>query len=194
MKLKTVLNISLFLLSFGKTIAQNDDLSSLRYQFSKEVFEKKYSRKYFERFKGKILILNENSIQFDEKTLILTNVNNDYISIFTKGVFYPNIITENSTSILKTKEELSKMTKDEKMIYNFNKTDSIRISNFHELKRLNPNPQTKRFVFWRYRKGMVNPTECYFELENKKASTETSLADFIENSQLTFYYRGTIII
>ena len=167
MKLKTSLRIVFFLLSFGKLSAQIENLNSGKYRFSKEVFEKKYTKQNFEKFNGKINILEDNSIQFDEKKLILENINDEYKTIFTNGILYPNIITENNES---------------------------RIIYFNELKGLNPNPKIKRFVFWLHRIGIANPTECYFELENDQATDKTTLIDFIQNSKLTFYYRGTLII
>jgi hypothetical protein len=74
------------------------------------------------------------------------------------------------------------------------RTDSLTIGNFDELKLLNPNYQTKRFLIWIYRKGMANPTEWYFELQNIKANEKTNLTEFIENAELTFIKKGTIII
>ncbi len=63
-----------------------------------------------------------------------------------------------------------------------------------EMEKLNPNPQTKRFIFWVFRIGAANPTEYYFELYNKNATKETSIEEFIENARMTFYYKGTLII
>lgn len=62
------------------------------------------------------------------------------------------------------------------------------------MEKLNPNPQTKRFIFWVFRIGAANPTEYYFELYNKNATKETSIEEFIENARMTFYYKGTLII
>jgi hypothetical protein len=62
------------------------------------------------------------------------------------------------------------------------------------LKKLNPNPQTKRFIFWLFRIGIANPTEYYFELYNENATKRTSFEEFIENARMTFFYAGTIII
>jgi hypothetical protein len=41
---------------------------------------------------------------------------------------------------------------------------------------------------------MANPTEWYFEIQNKKANEKTTLTEFMENAELTFIKKGTIII
>jgi hypothetical protein len=41
---------------------------------------------------------------------------------------------------------------------------------------------------------MANPTGCYIELYNASATRKTTIEEFIENSILTFYYSGSIII
>ena len=166
MKLKKTIIIIVILLSFENFFAQDENLNSSKHQFAKEVFEKKYSKQNFEKFKGEIILLNNNCIQFDEKTIFFENIN-EFRSIFTNGILYPNIITGDTIS---------------------------RINYFAEAKALNPNSKFKRFIFWLHRVGMANPTECYFELENEEANEKTSLSEFIRNSKLTFYYRGTLII
>lgn len=54
--------------------------------------------------------------------------------------------------------------------------------------------KNRRFIFWLYQNGMVNPTECYFELFNKKGKRRMTIAEFVEGSKVTFFRRGTIII
>ena len=79
-------------------------------------------------------------------------------------------------------------------LYNLSRNDSTRIGNVDQLERLNPNAKTKRFVFWLYKMGMANLTECYFELYNETGNKKMGLEEFINGSRLTFYYSGTIII
>lgn len=191
--MKTTLRILIILLSFAKLSAQTENLTSSKYQFAKDVFEKKYSKQNFQKFKGKIVI-DSNSIKFDEKTLVLYNVKNVYKPIFTDGIFYPNIITGNHIAIIKSKEEIDSMATSERVFYNMMRTDSLTIGYFDELKALNPSPKIKRFIFWLHSPGRANPTEYYFELENEKATKKTTLPEFIKNSKLTFFYRGTLII
>lgn len=190
--LKTTLIIYIF--SFGKVFSQKENLNQTKYQFAKNIFEKEYSKSNFEKFKGKIEPVNKNTIKFDEKTLIIPNLKEEFKFIFTNGIFHPNIIFGNHITKLKTKEELDKMNSNEKMFYNMSRTDSLTIGNFEELSLLNPNHKNKRFLVWIYTKGMMNPTEYYIELQNKKARRKTKLYDFIKNSKLTFCKKGTIII
>jgi hypothetical protein len=194
-KMKVILIVViLILLSFGNLFGQSEDFNNSKYQFAKEVFSKEYSKQNFEKFKGKITVESENSIRFDEKTLIIPCLAEDYKRIFTSGIFYPNIITGNQIAVTKTKKEIENMTTSEKILYNLTRIDSIQIGNLEELERLNPNSKTKRFVFWLYNKGRMNPQECYFELENKTATKETSFSQFINNANVTFFYLGTLIL
>jgi hypothetical protein len=192
--MKKVLKIIILLFSFGTIFGQSENLNQTKYQFAKKVFEKEYLKTTYEKFGGKIIIENETKIKYDEKTLNIPNLNAEFKSIFTKGIFYPNIVTGNKIAEIKTKIELDKMTTQEKVFYNMIRTDSLTIGNFDELKLLNPNCQTKRFLIWIYRKGMANPTEWYFEIQNKKANEKTTLTEFMENAELTFIKKGTIII
>ncbi|UOK42234.1 MULTISPECIES: hypothetical protein [Flavobacterium] len=191
--MKKILKTIIIVLSCFSVYAQKENLNQTKYQFAQRVFEKEYSETVFEKFRGRIIIENENTIKFDEKTLTL-NVNKEYIDIFTSGLFYPNLITGNHIVEIKSQEELDKMTKDEKLFYNLSRTDSLTISNLQELYLLNPNYQTKRFCFWIFRPGRANAQEWYFELQNKKATKNTKLSDFIKNAKLTFCKSGTIII
>ncbi len=59
---------------------------------------------------------------------------------------------------------------------------------FEALEELNPNPQTKRRI------GIANPTKYYIELYNDKATNKTKPDDFIENSKLSFFHKGTLIL
>jgi hypothetical protein len=192
--MKKVLNIIILLFSFGTIFGQNENLNQTKYQFAKKVFENEYLKTTYEKFGGKIVIENETTIKYDEKTLNIPNLNAELKLIFTNGIFYPNIVTGNQIAEIKTEEELNKMPQNEKVFYNMTRTDYLRIGNFDELKLLNPNCQTKRFLIWIYRKGMANPTEWYFELQNNKANEKTKLSEFMENAELTFIKKGTIII
>jgi hypothetical protein len=192
--MRTTIGIFLMMLLFGNVSAQTDDLNNGKYHFAKHVFEQNYSKKHFKRFKGKIIVVNNNSIKFDEKTLVIYGLNPEYKSIFTSGIFYPNIITGNRRAIIKSKKEIESMTKGERVIYNMTRSDSIKITYFDQLKALNPNAKIRRFIFWQQDIDTMNPNECYFELENENATEKTSLSEFIENAKLTFYYKGTIII
>lgn len=190
--MKSILHLILFVI-YGNIFGQNKDLDKSEYRFAKEAFRKEYSKKSYERFKG-LIIENPGSIKFDEKTFEFLNNVGDYKLIFTLGILYPNIITGNVVAKTKSNEELKSLTESEKVFYNMMRIDSLKIGAFRELPALNPNEQIKRFSFWLFNKGSMNPTEYYFELENKEATDKTTLSEFIKNSILTFIYKGTIII
>ena len=85
-------------------------------------------------------------------------------AIFLKGLLYPAIIGGNQ------------------------------INNIEELKFIETDQQKRRFKFLLYRKGLLNPTVCFFELKNVKANKEISLSEFIQNANLTFFRQGWIMI
>ncbi|MBC7439334.1 MAG: hypothetical protein H7250_05055 [Flavobacterium sp.] len=184
----------LILLSFYSIFGQNEKITESKYQFAKQIFENKYINTTYKKFGGKIIIENNNIIKYDEKTLKIPNLNEEFKLIFTLGIFYPNIVTGNQISEIKTKDELEKMSTSERVFYNMLRTDSLTIGRLEELKLLNPNYKTKRFLIWIYKNGIMNPTEWYFELQNKKAKKKTNLKEFIKNAELTFCKKGTLII
>ncbi len=160
----------------------------------KELFKQKYKKHKYKKFNGQITIIDSITIKYNEKTLIIINTRPELISIFQRGIFYPNVITGNYTAEVKSKQELDSMTTEQKVFYNITRTDSLTISNFEELQFLSESPEYKRFRFWLFRKGMMNPTVYFIELTNKKASKHTELADFIEKAKLTFFEKGWLIL
>ncbi|WP_281228653.1 hypothetical protein [Flavobacterium aquiphilum] len=192
--MKKTLNVIILLFAFGNIFCQTENLNQNRYRFAKKVFEKEYLKTAYKKFRGKITIVDDFTIKYDEKTLNIPNSKEEYRLIFTSGIFYPNIVTGNEVAEIKTKNELDKMTKDEKIFYNITRTDSISIGSFDELTFLNPNINTKRFQIWIFRKGEMNPTECYFEIQNVNATKETKPEEFVKKAKLTFFKSGTIIM
>jgi len=188
-----ILFLLILFLSSLEVYSQNESLNNSKYQFAKDVFKTKYKKEHFEKFPGKIEV-SSSSIQYDEKTFVFDNIPGEFMEIFTSGIFYPNILTGNHIAQVKPQEEVATMTVKEKIFYNMMRTDSLRIGNINELTLINPNPKIKRFAFWLFTKGRANATECYFELENSKANDKTPISEFIKNSKLTFFYRGTLII
>jgi len=189
--------VTIFLIAFFAIIklqAQDSDSEKSKYQFARKVFRKEYKKEKFNRFSGVVTIINEHTWKFDEKVLTIGDISEEHKLIFTKGIFYPNIITGNSVAEIKTQEKLSAMSVSEKVFYNMGRTDSLYIGHFEELEKLNNGPKSKRFVFWLYSKGSMNPTECYIELINENANSGTSFNEFIENARLSFYRKGTVIL
>ncbi len=153
--MKTRILILLSILFFMNKIHGQDSFSG-KYQFAQHAFGAEYPRDNFKKFKGKIKIVNQSTMIFGDKVLEIFNTDQKLKLIFSKGIFYPNIFTSKKTTKAKSVKELKSMTTYEKLIYNSNRNDSISISDFQELEKLNPNPQTKRFVFWLYQKNSMN--------------------------------------
>ncbi|MCS4239065.1 hypothetical protein M2306_000370 [Myroides gitamensis] len=165
-----------------------------KYRFAKQTFKSQnYKLHDYVRFNGEISKLKNGTYKFDEKYLNLQLDNPQYENIFKLGIFNPDIVFGKETS-KKTQAELDTLTQKQKVFYNLIRNDSLVICCVKELKELNPNPQTKRFVFWLFRMGMANPTAYYFELYNKNATKKTTIEEFIENARMTFFFIGTIII
>jgi hypothetical protein len=164
------------------------------YDFAKDVFRREYKKNHYEKFRGQVEVINKNIFRYWDKVLTVYAEDTKLIPIFSKGLFFADIVGGKHTTKSLTKSQLDTMSTDAKAFYNISRNDSLTIGNVEQLENLNPNPKTKRFVFWLYTKGMANPTECYFELYNDKGTKGMTIDEFIKNSKLTFYYRGTLIL
>jgi hypothetical protein len=188
--MKTILTTILIIITcLTQTFGQNS-----KYDFAKGVFKKEYKKQNHETFSGQVGQINERTFSYGDKVLIVDTEDSRLLTIFSKGIFHPNIIDKRLATKPLTKVQLDTLTESEQVFYNLARNDSTTIGNLEELERLNPDLKRKRFVFWLYRKGMMNPTECYFELFNDKGTKDMAIEEFIKDSKLTFYYRGTIII
>ena len=67
--------------------------------WAEQLFEKGYSKEHFDKFKGDIVI-NGSSFIFGDKTFVVINTSNELKAIFSKGLFYPNIITGDTKSVV----------------------------------------------------------------------------------------------
>lgn len=187
--MKTTLT-SLLLLTICKIVTYGQNS---KYDLAKDVFKQEYQKKDFEKFSGKVEVINENTFRYGDKVLTIRTEDKSLITIFSKGIFHPDIIGGKHTTKSLTKSQLDTMSTDAKVFHNLSRNDSITIGDVEQLEKLNPNSKTRRFVFWLYNRAMANPTECYFELYNEKGTKEMTIEEFINNSNLTFYYRGTLL-
>lgn len=160
---------------------------------AEQLFKKDYSVKHFNKFKGDLLV-NGNNFNYDGQILQIVNTSKELTNIFSKGLFYPAVITGDIKTVLKSKQELDTLSAGQKLSYYFTRTDSLTISNFEELKFLTKNDTQKKFRFWLFRKGFPNPTVCFIELTNYNASGKTNLTTFINGATLTFFKSGWIVI
>jgi len=159
--------------------------------WAEELFETKYSKKHFDKFKGNI-VLNGDGFIFGDKTFVIINTSKELKAIFSIGIFYSNIITGDTKSVVKSQAELDTLSAEQKVFYNMTRTDSLTISDFKELKFLTKSPKYKRFKFWLWQKGFANPTACFIELINESATDKTDLPNFILGASLSFFHEGWI--
>jgi hypothetical protein len=152
---------------------------------AKKLIRKGYTKQSYNRYSGAIIIVDEDTFKYDDEVLIVFNTCKDLKPIFQKGIFYPEIITGPVKKGLARQQEL-----DATIFRN----DSLRISDFQELKFLRKTPKAKIFRFWLYSKGMFNPTVCFIELTNDSATNKTDIETFVNGSKLTFFKEGWLIL
>lgn len=52
----------------------------------------------------------------------------------------------------------------------------------------------KRFEFWVWQPNCMNPQVIFIEITNKEYNSDIKLEEFVKNAQVTFVYKGWIII
>ncbi len=152
---------------------------------TKKLIKKEYTKQYYNRYSGTITVVDQDTIKYDDEVLIIFNTCKNLIPIFQRGIFYPSIITGPVKKGMARKQELDSM---------LFRNDSLRISDFAELKFLRKSSKAKFFRFWLYSKGMLNPTVCFIELTNDSATPKTNLETFITGSRLIFYKEGWVVL
>ena len=135
--------------------------------YVKKMFKEEYKKQNFNKFPGKINIVNNSSFQFDSLIMNVFFTSTDLKTIFFRGLLYPGL---------------------------FGKEDSLKITDFQELKYVNDRPHHKRFSFWLFRKWLANPQVYYIELTNDKATPATGIREFINGARLTYFRPGGFII
>ena len=161
--------------------------------WAEKFFHEKYRKENYKRFTGDIIVNDKSHIKFGNK-ILRAYFSPELKSIFTQGIFYPQLITGDSVSTKKSEEEVRKMSDGERMFYNMTQNDTLSIGELEELKFLSTYPTIKRFRFWEYRKGFANPQVYFFELTNTTADKSTDFANFIKGATLTFLKGGWIIM
>jgi hypothetical protein len=170
--------------------AVNQHFGQSENRFAKEVFRMSYRETIYPKYTGKIETVG-NVLKFGDKVIKFED--NKFSAVFEKGVFNPDVIFgKETTKYLKSK--VDSLSPNQKMFFNLTRNDSLYICCVDELTELNPNLKTKRFKFWLFRIGIMNPTEYYLEFYNYEATKETSVDELFENAIMTFFYAGTIII
>jgi hypothetical protein len=162
--------------------------------WAEQLFEKDYKKQTFEKYTGDIVV-DKNFFKYAEQVLEIDDTSKkELTAIFSKGLFYPSIITGVVITNPKSNEELNKMTTSEKAVYGLIRTDSLRISLLEEVPFLSKSPKQKRFRFWLIRKGRANPEVCFIELTNPNATSGTDIKTFVDGAVLTFYRQAWTVI
>ncbi|MES2648751.1 MAG: hypothetical protein V4717_17880 [Bacteroidota bacterium] len=179
-----ILFLSIFLVqTYGQTS---------KYQFAKKVFRKEYIKQEFETFNIRIEKIDKSTFRYGDKLMKVDTKDTCLMTIFSLGIFHPDVISGKHTIKTLTKPQLDTMSTKSQLFYNLSRNDTISIGDVQELEKTNPNCKTKRFVFWLYREGIANTNECYFELYNNRGTKKMRLEKYIEGSRMTFFYKGTI--
>lgn len=163
--------------------------------WAQQLFEEKYAPQVYEKFKDSIFAINESTLKFGNKTLVVLTKNAECFEIFSRGIFYPQLIIGNEENrASKTQAELESLSSEERIFYLMGKNDSLRISSFEELKSLSKSPKVKRFRFWVNHPGVANPQVYFIELTNKKGKKKMETKQFIKDAKLTFLKEGWLIL
>lgn len=161
--------------------------------WSMEFLRKEIKSMKFEKFKGQIINVDKYAIKFEDKYLLFLDANKKPQEIFLKGIFYPQLLI-GYDRVEKIKIDTS-LTDDQKFFKKLSqRSDTLKISSFEELKFLKSQPQVKRFRFWVYHPGTMNPQVFFIELINQGANAQTKMEDFIEGAKLTFLKGAWTII
>jgi hypothetical protein len=199
--MKNSIRIFIFFIFISSLIATTENRLYAQTQgeqekkWAKNTFRKQTDSKVYPIFSGEITVIDSTTFKFDEKTIILLDDPRPEITVlFQNGIFYPNIITGDEKAVIKTQSELDTLTENETVIYNWSRTDMVKISDFEEVEPFFKSPKTRKFQFYLYRLGLMNATVCYLELTNKSATRKTSLLEFMKNSHVTFFKEGSILL
>ena len=163
-------------------------------KWANDIFNNRIKSHDYPKFTGQITKLDSNSFKFDEKTLIVDDLSEGLKVLLENGIFYPNIIVGNSIAVIKTKQQLDSLSVSQKVLYNMFRTDSLRISDFEELKSLSKSPKKKRFKFYLYSLGFMNPMIYYIELTNENATEDFKPVEFIKGCRVTYIEKGSILL
>lgn len=135
--------------------------------WTQELFKKEYKAKTYKKYYGEIKVDTINRIRFGKvQSITLSGTDSKLNSIFTNGLFYPELLG----------------------------SLSLQISDLVELEFLTDSPKVKRFRFWLFRPNMANPQVYVFELQNENATEKTDLESWFKQAKLTFLKAGWLII
>ena len=186
--MKYIFIIGLSLLLSSNFFAQKNEKLNTKDAAIVEHFKTDYKKKNYKKFAGKILV-KDNVIQFDDKTVYYDKADKITATILKEGLIYPQLLTDYQMqkfldeSTDKTQKRFLKLQKDLKASFDVN---NIKLSSASELTFFNSNIKTKRFKT-SLKDIRLNTTSTYlFELMNDKATKDISLEEFIKGAKLTY--------
>lgn len=186
--MKFIFTIGLSLLLSSNFFAQKNEKLSTKDAAIVEHFKTDYKKKNYKKFAGKMLV-KDNLIQFDDKTVYYDKTDKITATILKEGLIYPQLLTDYQMqkfldeSTDKTQKRFLKLQKDPKASFDVN---NIKLSNTSELTFFNSNIKTKRFKL-SLKDIRLNTTSTYFfELMNDKSTKGISLEEFIKGAKLTY--------
>ncbi|WP_172278601.1 hypothetical protein AAEU33_13285 [Chryseobacterium sp. Chry.R1] len=183
-KFSLIILLSLSLAAFG----QKKESVSIKEKALTEQFKNDYKKKTYNKFEGKIVV-KDNQIQFDDKTIFYDKSDKLTSLILREGLIYPQLLTdyqmekfiEESTD--KTQKRFLRLQKNPRAGFDVN---NVKLSNTTELTFLESSPKAKRFRVTCKDSKLGNLIQYLFELTNKNADKETSMEEFVKNSTLTY--------
>lgn len=179
-----ILLLSLSIAAFG----QKKEINSAKEKAITEQFKNEYKKKTYNKFEGKIVV-KDNQIQFDDKTVFYDKSDKITSLILQQGLIYPQLLTdyqmekfmEESTD--KTQKRYLRLQKNPRAGFDVN---NVKLSNTVELTFVESNLKAKRFRITCKDNKLGNLIQYLFELTNKNASKETTMDEFVKNSTLTY--------
>ncbi|MCD1116941.1 hypothetical protein [Chryseobacterium turcicum] len=186
--MKFIFTIGLSILLSSNFLAQKNEKLNAKDQALVEHFKNDYKKKSYKKFAGKILV-KDNVIQFDNKTVYYDKADKITATILKEGLIYPQLLTDYQMqkfldeSTDKTQKRFLKLQKDPRASFDVN---NIKLSNTSELPFLSSTLKTKRFKIL-IKDIRLNTTTMYlFELMNDKSTKDISLEEFIKGAKLTY--------
>ncbi|MFD2246146.1 hypothetical protein [Pontibacter ruber] len=139
-------------------------------RLAEQYFSQDLETKKYQKFNGSILkdsLSEYKVVYFDSLRIILDIEDEVYQRVFTEGIINP------------------------KHLYH---SQSMQICCFEELIHLNKNGNHRRFRLWVFEKGIANPFEYLIELANGKATSQTTLSEFLNKAEVTHISEPTVIL
>ena len=184
--------LSIVLLFLITSCCRAQDGNEFRNESASQIF---YSGQYKKRrhpgYPQQIEEIAKDWFRYGDRIINIAIEDTSFRRFFTSGIFNPDIIFGKLPDPVSQTGDTSAQTG---LVNSFFRSDSLSICCFEELSALNPDPQTRRFSFWLFKPGLMNPTEYYIEFYNKHAIKKTSSAKFIAGSYMTFFAVGTVIL